>query len=92
MRTPMNTPANTPMNTPVSTLPAERFLNPHQARQRAPTPYEDLLGDAIECAFAAGVHDLDGLLHHVNQSGPRGPDGAPWSAATFQSEMARLDA
>ena len=76
----------------MNTTPVERFLNPHQARQRAPTPYEDLLGDAIERAFAAGLHDLDGLVHHVNQSGPRGPGGAPWNATTFQAEMARLGA
>lgn len=83
---------STPMITPVGTTPAERFLNPHQARQRAPTPYEDLLGDAIERAFAAGVHDLEALVNHINQAGPRGPDGAPWTAAMFQTEMARLGA
>ena len=82
----------TPMNTPVNSAPVERFLNPHQARQRAPTPYEDLLGDAIERAFAAGIHDLDALVAQLNQSGPRGPDGAAWTAAMFQSEMARLGA
>ena len=74
------------------TTTSDRYLNPHQARQRPPTPYEDLLGDAIERAFAAGIHDLDGLVAQLNQSGPRGPDGAPWSVSTFQAEMAHLGA
>jgi hypothetical protein len=68
----------------------ERYLNPHQARQRPPTPYEDQLGDAIERAFAAGHWELDALLQALNLSGPRAPDGQPWTASSFQAEMARL--
>ena len=37
-----------------------------------------------------GIHDLEGLVAYLNQSGPRGPDGAAWTADTFQAEMARL--
>ena len=33
------------------------YLNPHQARDREPDDYQNLLGDAIERAYAAGVHD-----------------------------------
>jgi len=29
----------------------DRNLEPHQARTRTPTTYEDLLGDAIERAY-----------------------------------------
>ena len=35
------------------TLPADRYLEPHQARERPPTAFESLLGDAIERAFRA---------------------------------------
>ena len=35
------------------------YLNPHQARDREPDDYQNLLGDAIERAYAAGIHDLD---------------------------------
>lgn len=66
------------------------YLEPHQARSRKPTAYEDLLGDAIERAYAAGLHELDALLGYLNRSGPLGPDGQPWTPATFQAEMARL--
>jgi hypothetical protein len=68
------------------------YLEPHQARTRKPTAYEDLLGDSIERAFAAGHHELDALLQYLNTAGPLGPDGQPWSAENFQSEMARLGA
>jgi hypothetical protein len=68
----------------------ERYLDPNQARKRPPTTYEDLLGDAIERAFAAGHWELDRLVGYLNQSGPLGPNGAPWTVETFQSVMKTL--
>lgn len=68
------------------------YLEPHQARTRKPTAYEDLLGDSIERAYAAGLHELDALLGYLNKAGPLGPDGQPWTPDTFQAEMARLGA
>ena len=68
------------------------YLEPHQARTRKPTAYEDLLGDSIERGFAAGLHDVDALVEHLNRTGPLGPDGTSWTRASFQSEMARLGA
>jgi hypothetical protein len=68
----------------------ERYLNPHQARQRPPSAYEDQLGDALERAFAAGHWELDALLVQLNQSGLPTPHGQPWSADNFQAEMATL--
>ena len=68
----------------------ERYIEPHQARMRPPTTYEDLLGDAIERAFGAGHWELDALVSYLNQSGPLGPNGAPWTAETFQSVMKTL--
>ncbi|MFM7342102.1 MAG: recombinase-like helix-turn-helix domain-containing protein [Betaproteobacteria bacterium] len=64
----------------------------HQNRSAAPTAYENLLGDAIERAFAAGIHDLDGLVRYLNETGQAGPDGQPWTAESYQREMARLSA
>ena len=68
------------------------YLEPHQARTRKPTAYEDLLGDSIERAYAAGHHEIDDLLAHLNKAGPLGPDGQAWTPETFQAEMARLGA
>ena len=70
----------------------DRFLNPHQARQRTPTTYEDLLGDAIERAFAAGIHDLSGLVQALNDSDLASPTGEPWTDANYREAMAALAA
>jgi hypothetical protein len=74
---------------PIHALP-ERYLNPHQARTRPPTTFEDLLGDAIERGFGAGHWELGALLVHLNKSGPLGPNGAPWTAESFQSVIKTL--
>lgn len=66
------------------------YLEPHQARNRKTTAYEDLLGDSIERAYAAGLHELDALLEYLNKAGPMGPDGQAWTPETFEREMARL--
>jgi hypothetical protein len=75
-----------------ATLPTDRYLDPHQARTRAPTPYEDLLGDAIERAFAAGVSELSAMVAHLNATGPSCENGQPWTEKSFQELMARLGA
>ena len=74
---------------PITAL-QERYIDPHQARKRPPTSYEDLLGDAIERAFGAGHWELDPLVAYLNQSGPLGPNGAPWTAESFQSVVKTL--
>lgn len=68
----------------------DRYLDPHQARQRPATTYEDLLGDAIERAFAAGVNDLPGLVERLNQSGLSTPGGDPWTEALYRTHIATL--
>lgn len=73
-----------------TTLPTDRYLDPHQARRREPTKFEDLLGDAIERAFADGVHDLPGMVARLNVTGPSGENGQPWTEASFRELMARL--
>jgi hypothetical protein len=70
----------------------DRYLEQHQARTRAPTSYEDLLGDAIERAFGAGIDTLPALLAQLNETGPSCENGQPWTEASFQQLMARLGA
>jgi hypothetical protein len=67
-----------------------RYLEPHQARRRPPTSYEDLLGDAIERAFGAGLWELDALVAQLNKTGPLGPNGARWTAESYQAVIKTL--
>jgi hypothetical protein len=68
------------------------YCNPVQARLREPTEYENRLGDALEAAFADGVHDLPELIARLNAEGVAAPDGAPWTEARFESAMKELAA
>ena len=70
----------------------DRYLQPHQARQRPATTYEELLGDAIERAFGDGVHDLAGLVERLNDSGLATPSGQRWTEDLYRLEMAKLGA
>ena len=63
-----------------------------QTREAPPTAYESLLGDAIERAYAQGLHDLEGLVSYLNETGPTAPSGHAWTAVAFSDEMARLGA
>ncbi|MFT3812019.1 MAG: hypothetical protein QM740_01445 [Acidovorax sp.] len=71
-------------------MAVDRYLEPHQARQRPATLFEDLLGDAIERAFGEGVQTLPELVAAINRSGPAGENGEPWTEQSFQALMARL--
>ncbi len=66
------------------------YQQPDQARRRDPTQYETLLGDAIERAFGQGFWELEQLVGYLNQGGPMGADGQPWTPASFEAEMKRL--
>jgi hypothetical protein len=68
----------------------DRYLEPHQARQRPPTQYENLLGDAIERAFAQGITVLPELVAYLNEFGPRAQNADAWTDENFCAEMARL--
>ena len=68
------------------------YLNPHQARDREPDDYQNLLGDAIERSYAEGVHDLAGLIERLNEARVPSPNGQPWTTDLFQQEMKRLGA
>jgi len=69
-----------------------RYLNPHQARDREPDDYQNLLGDTIERSYAAGVHDLAGLVARLNEAAVPAPNGQVWTPELFQKEMKRLGA
>lgn len=66
------------------------YLNPHQARLRPATSFEDLLGDAIERAYASGIQDLQELVAYLNQTGPSAENGEPWTETSFCALMQRL--
>jgi hypothetical protein len=66
------------------------YLEPRQAQTRAPSDWENLLGDALEAAFAAGVWELEPLVGRLNEAGLRTPDGAEWTAERLAAELARL--
>jgi hypothetical protein len=70
----------------------QQYLNPHQSRERPPTDYENLLGDAIEQAYAAGVDDLPGLVARLNAGALPSPSGGSWTEELFRAEMHRLGA
>jgi hypothetical protein len=68
------------------------YLEAHQTRSAEPTVYEDLLADAIESAYAAGVQDLDGLVARLNLACVPTPNGVDWTAELLKAELARLGA
>jgi hypothetical protein len=61
-----------------------------QTRAAPPSEYENRLGDALVECFAAGIEDLSALVARLNELGVQAPDGTPWTAASFEREMARL--
>jgi hypothetical protein len=71
---------------------AALYCNPFQARRREPTEYENRLGDALEAAFADGVHDLARLVARLNVKGVKAPDGGDWTEARFERAMKELGA
>jgi hypothetical protein len=65
-------------------------MNPHQARRRAPTDYENMLGDALEAAFSAGAWELGELVARLNADGVRTPDGREWTVENFEQILKAL--
>ena len=61
-----------------------------QTRAAPPSEYENRLGDALVECFAAGIEEMGALVARLNELGVQAPDGTPWTAASFEREMARL--
>ncbi len=56
----------------------------------APTAYAARLADRLEEIFGRGIHDLEGVVAALNESGPA-PEGADkWTAEVLEAEMIRL--
>lgn len=70
--------------------PRGQALNPHQHRDHEPSDYENVLGDALERSFAAGVHDLDGIVKGLIDYGVPAPQGKTWTSEFLASELKRL--
>lgn len=69
----------------------DRYLEPHQARQRDNTIFEDLLGDSIERAYGENIHDLAGLVSFLNMAGPPCPNATGvWNEQEYTALIARL--
>ncbi|MBO0872817.1 MAG: hypothetical protein J2P19_05445 [Pseudonocardia sp.] len=75
------------MSEPTDAVPR---LEPHQARSRPPSSYEQAFADELEAIYGRGVYDLDALVAALNETGARPADGADWSAASLRAELARL--
>ena len=71
----------------------EPYLQPHQARKRPNTQFEELLGDSIERAYGSGITQLPELLAHLNLAGPPCPlTSGEWTEDSYKTLMARLGA
>lgn len=71
---------------------ADLRLEPTQSLRRELTSYEHALADELEAIFGRGIHDLDGLVAALNETGVRPPDGTAWTTESFTAEIARLGA
>jgi hypothetical protein len=73
---------------------SERIPKPYaewrQSASRAPTDYENQLGDAIEAAFADGAWELQALIARLNADCIRTPEGTAWTEERFRVVMAAL--
>ena len=61
-----------------------------QTRPASPSEYENRLGDALVQCFGEGIEELNALVARLNALGVLAPDGGPWTAVSFEREMARL--
>jgi len=67
------------------------YLEPHQARKREPTAYENLLGDSLERAYGSGIDSLEGLVAYLNDHGPQPQNSAlAWTPESLAAELKRL--
>lgn len=70
--------------------PKGQYLETHQTRDSEPGDYENLLGDALERAFEAGVTDLEGVVQGLIDYGVPAPAGQSWSVPLLSEELKRL--
>ncbi len=68
--------------------PSDRIWQ--QRRGRTPSAHEDAIGEALGRIFEDGIVELEGIVERLNELGVASTDGAPWTVASFQAEIARL--
>ncbi len=57
-----------------------------------PDAYAMALADALEAIFGQGIHEIDGIVARLNESGPRPAGADAWTPSVFEAEMVRLGA
>jgi phage tail tape-measure protein len=70
--------------------PEGQYLEIHQTRDRTPGEFENLMGDALERAFATGIDDIDSVVQALVDYGVPAPDGQSWNADLLQAVLKRL--
>ncbi|GAA3672969.1 MULTISPECIES: recombinase-like helix-turn-helix domain-containing protein [Acetobacter] len=63
-----------------------------QTRTHEPDPYENMLGDALEAAFARGATTLTEIIPVMIERDIPAPDGRNWTEHSLADELARLGA
>lgn len=71
---------------------SEQYLESNQTRQSPATAYELKLAGSLSEVFAAGTHDLPGIIKGLNDLGLHAPGGTAWDEDNFRAEMKRLGA
>ena len=57
-----------------------------------PDAYAMALADALEATFGQGIHDIDGIVARLNETGPRPAAAAAWTPSVLEAELVRLGA
>lgn len=61
-----------------------------QNRERVPEAFELALIEGLEAVFTGGAQSLAEVVSGLNNAGNNDRQGAPWTEASFQQEMAIL--
>lgn len=61
-----------------------------QTRTHEPDPYENILGDVLESAFARGATTLAEIISVMSERDIPAPDGGSWTERSLADELARL--
>lgn len=61
------------------------FSEPPSYFGRPVTPWEEELAATLQAIFAAGTHDLDGIVTALNASSLRPPAGDGWTTDSFKA-------
>jgi len=70
----------------------KQYIVVHQSRDAEPTEYENLLADALELAFGAGVTEIEGVVDSLIADAVPAPKGQTWTTDLVLSELKRLGA